>query len=153
MEITEAGISGKLIAILKDVEHDFGSNPVISNLSTTILRGDRIGIIGPNGAGKTTLLRIILGELRPLKGQVRLGANLQPVYFDQQRAQLNVEKTVIDNLGDGRNFLEINGRQRHIIGYLRDFLFTADRARTKQVTPCKALCHALQCPGAGRTHQ
>ena len=130
MEITEAGISGKLIAILKDVEHDFGSNPVISNLSTTILRGDRIGIIGPNGAGKTTLLRIILGELRPLKGQVRLGANLQPVYFDQQRAQLNVEKTVIDNLGDGRDFLEINGRQRHIIGYLRDFLFTADRARS-----------------------
>jgi ATP-binding cassette subfamily F protein uup len=130
MEITEAGISGKLIAILKDVEHDFGSNPVISNLSTTILRGDRIGIIGPNGAGKTTLMRIILGELQPLKGQVRLGANLQPVYFDQQRAQLDAEKTVIDNLGDGRDFVDINGRQRHIIGYLRDFLFTADRARS-----------------------
>ena len=130
MEITEAGISGKLVAVLKDVEHGFDSNPVISNLSTTVLRGDRIGIIGPNGAGKTTLLRLLLGELRPVKGQVRLGANLLPVYFDQQRAQLDAEKTVIDNLGDGSDFVEINGRNRHIIGYLHDFLFTADRARS-----------------------
>jgi len=130
MEITEAGISGKLIAVLKDVIYGFGSQPVISNFSTTILRGDRIGIIGPNGAGKTTLLRLLLGELKPDAGQVRLGANLEPVYFDQQRAQLDPEKTVIDNLGDGSDFVEINGRNRHIIGYLHDFLFTADRARS-----------------------
>jgi len=130
MEITEAGISGKLVAVLKNVEHGFGSQPVISNLSTTVLRGDRIGIIGPNGAGKTTLLRILIGELRPDKGRVRLGAKLRPVYFDQQREQLDTEKTVIDNLGDGSDFVEINGRQRHIIGYLHDFLFTADRARS-----------------------
>jgi len=82
------------------------------------------------GAGKTTLLRILLGEMSPDKGQVRLGANLLPVYFDQQRAQLNAKKTVIDNLGDGNDFVEINGQPRHIIGYLRDFLFTADRARS-----------------------
>ena len=130
MEITEAGASGKLVAVLKDVSHGFGDTNVISNFSTTILRGDRIGVIGPNGAGKTTLLRLLLGELSPDKGQVRLGANLLPVYFDQQRAQLDAGKTVIDNLGDGSDFVEINGRNRHVIGYLRDFLFTPDRARS-----------------------
>jgi ATP-binding cassette subfamily F protein uup len=103
---------------------------VIRNFSNTILRGDRIGLIGPNGAGKTTLLRLLLGQLSPDKGQVRLGANLLPVYFDQQRAQLDAGKTVIDNLGDGSDFVEINGRNRHVIGYLRDFLFTPDRARS-----------------------
>jgi ATP-binding cassette subfamily F protein uup len=130
MEITEGGLSGKLVAVLKNVSHGFDDKNVIRNFSGTVLRGDRIGIIGPNGAGKTTLLRLLLGELSPDKGQVRLGANLQPVYFDQQRAQLNAEKTVIDNLGDGSDFVEINGRNRHIIGYLRDFLFTPDRARS-----------------------
>ena len=129
MEITEGGASGKLVAILKDVSHSFADMDVIKNFSGTILRGDRIGMIGPNGAGKTTLLRILLGELSPDKGQVRLGANLLPVYFDQQRTQLDAEKTVIDNLGDGSDFVEINDR-RHIIGYLRDFLFTPDRARS-----------------------
>ncbi len=130
MEITEAEASGKLVAVLKDVSHGFGDTNVIRNFSNTILRGDRIGLIGPNGAGKTTLLRLLLGELSPDKGQVRLGANLLPVYFDQQRAQLDAGKTVIDNLGDGSDFVEINGRNRHVIGYLRDFLFTPDRARS-----------------------
>ena len=130
MEITEAGLSGKLVAILKDVSYSFGDNRVIRNFSGTVLRGARIGIIGPNGVGKTTLLRLLLGELRPDKGRVRLGTNLEPVYFDQQRAQLDAEKTVLDNLGDGSDFVEINGRRRHIIGYLRDFLFTPDRARS-----------------------
>ncbi len=130
MEITEAGVSGKLVAVLKDVSHSFGDRNVIRNFSGTVLRGDRIGIIGPNGAGKTTLLRVLLGELSPDTGQVRLGTNLLPVYFDQQRAQLDAGKTVIDNLGDGSDFVEINGRSRHIIGYLRDFLFSPDRARS-----------------------
>jgi ATP-binding cassette subfamily F protein uup len=130
MEITEAAVSGKLVAVLKDVSHRFADMDVIRNFTATILRGDRIGIIGPNGAGKTTLLRILLGELSPDKGHVRLGTNLLPVYFDQQRAQLDAEKTVIDNLGDGSDFVEINERRLHIIGYLRDFLFTADRARS-----------------------
>jgi len=130
MEITEAGLSGKLVAVLKDVSHSFGHRQVIRNFSCTVLRGDRIGIVGPNGAGKTTLLRLLLGELQPDAGRVRLGTNLQPVYFDQQRAQLEAEKSVIDNMGDGSDFVEINGSRRHIIGYLRDFLFTADRARS-----------------------
>jgi ATP-binding cassette subfamily F protein uup len=130
MEITEGGLSGKLVAVLKDVSHSFGDRKVIRNFSGTVLRGDRIGIIGPNGAGKTTLLRLLLGELQPDTGRVRPGTNLQPVYFDQQRAQLDAAKTVIDNLGDGSDFVEINGRKRHIIGYLRDFLFSADRARS-----------------------
>jgi len=103
---------------------------VIRDFSGTILRGDRIGIIGPNGAGKTTLLRVLLGELSPDKGKVRLGANLLPVYFDQQREQLDPTKTVTDNLGDGSDFVDINDRRRHVIGYLRDFLFTPDRARS-----------------------
>ena len=130
MEITEGGLSGKLVAVVKDVSHSFGDMNVIRNFSGTVLRGDRIGIVGPNGAGKTTLLRLLLGELKPDTGQVHLGTNLQPVYFDQQRAQLDAKKTVIDNLGDGNEFVEINGRSRHIIGYLRDFLFSADRARS-----------------------
>jgi ATP-binding cassette subfamily F protein uup len=130
MEISGAGLSGKLVAVLKEVSFGFGGNRVIRNFSPTVLRGDRIGIIGPNGAGKTTLLRLLLGELQPETGQVRLGANLQPVYFDQQRARLDAGKTVIDNLGDGSDFVEINGRRRHIIGYLRDFLFGPDRARS-----------------------
>ena len=130
MEITEARLSGKLVAIVENVSLSFGDKQVIANFSATILRGDRIGIIGPNGAGKTTLLRLLLGELQPYTGLVRLGTNLQPVYFDQQRAQLDAGKTVIDNLGDGSDFVEINGRRRHIIGYLRDFLFAPDRARS-----------------------
>ena len=130
MEITEGVLSGRLVAVLKDVSRSFGDRRVIRNFSATVLRGDRIGIIGPNGAGKTTLLRLLLGELQPDSGQIRLGTNLQPVYFDQQRAQLDGEKTVIDNLGEGGDFVEINGRNRHIIGYLRDFLFSADRARS-----------------------
>ncbi len=130
MEITAAGLSGRLVAVLKDVGFSFGDRQVIKSFSATILRGDRIGIIGPNGAGKTTLLRLLLGELHPDTGRVRLGTNLEPVYFDQQRGRLDAAKTVIDNLGDGSDYVEINGRRHHIVGYLRDFLFTPDRARS-----------------------
>ncbi len=130
MDITAAGISGKLVAVMKKVDFSFEEQKIIDNFSTTVLRGDKIGIIGPNGVGKTTLLRLMLGELGPDRGEIRLGSNLQPVYFDQQRAQLDPDRTVIDNLGDGSDTIEINGRQRHLIGYLGDFLFTPDRARS-----------------------
>ena len=136
METSMAGLSGKLVAVLKNVSQIFNDKPVIKDLTTTILRGDKIGIIGPNGAGKTTLLRLLLGELTPSNGTIRIGTNLQPVYFDQQRAQLDTEKTVIVNLNDdGGDFVEINGKRRHVIGYLRDFLFSPDRARS----PAKVL--------------
>jgi ATP-binding cassette subfamily F protein uup len=136
METSMAGLSGKLVAVVKNISHRFNDKPVINDLTTTILRGDKIGIIGPNGAGKTTLLRLLLGELTPSNGTIRIGTNLQPVYFDQQRAQLDTEKTVIVNLNDdGGDFVEINGKRRHVIGYLRDFLFSPDRARS----PAKVL--------------
>jgi len=131
LETSLAGLSGKLVAVVKNVSHRFNDKPVINNLTTTILRGDKIGIIGANGAGKTTLLRLLLGKLTPSQGSIRLGTNLQPVYFDQQRSQLDADKTVIVNLNDdGGDFVEINGKRRHVIGYLRDFLFTPDRARS-----------------------
>ena len=130
MEISQAGITGKQVAVCKKVSFAYGENQVIDNLTTTILKGDRIGIIGSNGAGKTTLLKLLLGELDPKAGTVRLGSNLEPLYFDQQREQLDEEKTVFENLGDGNDTIEINGRHRHLIGYLKDFLFTPDRARS-----------------------
>ncbi|MBN2808518.1 MAG: ATP-binding cassette domain-containing protein [Deltaproteobacteria bacterium] len=130
MEISKAGISGKLVAVCKEVSFAYDGKPVIANLTTTILKGDKVGIIGPNGSGKTTLLKILLGELKPTAGTVRLGSNLEPLYFDQQREQLDENRTVFENLGDGNDTLEINGRRRHLIGYLKDFLFTPERAHS-----------------------
>src|SRR5262249_12627171 len=108
----------------------YGDKQVIRGFSTNIMRGDKIGIVGPNGVGKTTLLRVLLGQLPPQSGSVRLGTNLQLAYFDQLRQQLNEESSVQDNVGDGYESVEINGRPRHVIGYLQDFLFSPERART-----------------------
>jgi len=122
--------SGKLVAEAVDVSYSIGGRTLIEGFSTTILRGDKIGLIGPNGVGKTTLLRLLLGELKPDSGSIQLGTNLEIAYFDQRRAQLNTQQSVIDNLSDGRQFIDIKGQQRHVISYLQDFLFAPDRCHT-----------------------
>jgi ABC transport system ATP-binding/permease protein len=130
MAIQEGERSGMLVAEVKDVSFSYGERPIFQNFSTSIMRGDKIGIIGPNGAGKTTLLRVLLGKLQPQAGKVRLGTNLQIAYFDQLRQQLDDEKSVQDNVADGYDTVNVGGSSRHVIGYLRDFLFSAERART-----------------------
>jgi ATP-binding cassette subfamily F protein uup len=130
MQIQEAEKSGRLVAELKNVTHRYEEKKIVQNLSTTILRGDKVGIIGPNGSGKTTLLRLLLGQIAPQDGSVRLGTGLSVAYFDQHRAVINNDQTVAQNVADGQDVLLINGRQKHIIGYLQDFLFSPDRARS-----------------------
>jgi ATP-binding cassette subfamily F protein uup len=129
MQITEAERSGRLVARLTDVSYTYDGAPLISHLSTEVSRGDRIGIVGPNGSGKTTLLRLILGELKPDEGDVRLGSNLQIAYFDQMRTRLREDKSLVENIGDGQAYITLNGVKRHVLSYLQDFLFSADRAR------------------------
>ena len=129
MQITEAERSGRLVARLTDVSYTYDGAPLISHLSTEVSRGDRIGIVGPNGSGKTTLLRLILGELKPDEGDVRLGTNLQIAYFDQMRTRLREDKSLVENIGDGQAYITLNGVKRHVLSYLQDFLFSADRAR------------------------
>jgi ATP-binding cassette subfamily F protein uup len=128
--IQEAQRSGALVCDVEDVTFGYTDKPVFRDFSTTIMRGDKIGIIGPNGAGKTTLLRTLLGQLTPQAGTVRLGTNLQIAYFDQLRHQLREDETVVQNVGDGYDTIKWEGGSRHIIGYLQDFLFSPDRART-----------------------
>ena len=130
LEIQEAERSGALVAAVEGVSFLRGMRPIIRDLSTSVMRGDRIGIIGPNGSGKTTLLRLLLGELAPATGSVRLGTNLRIAFFDQLRDQLDDEKTVADNVADGYETVQIGGQSRHVVGYLQDFLFTPDRTRT-----------------------
>ncbi len=130
MQLQEAERSGNLVVEAEAVSFSYGGNPIISNLSTTIMRGDRIGIIGPNGSGKTTLLKLLLGELEPQNGEIRLGTRREVLYFDQLREQLDPDKTVQENVGEGNDTVLINGRPRHIIGYLQDFLFSPERARS-----------------------
>ena len=122
--------SGKLVIDAQHVAFAWGGLPVVRDLSLRIMRGDRIGLVGPNGAGKTTLLRVLLGELAPTSGSVRLGTRVQVAYFDQLRAELALDRTVIENIADGSEYTEINGQRRHVLGYLQDFLFSPERART-----------------------
>ncbi len=121
--------SGKLVCEAEDVSYAWDKQPVIRNFSTTIMRGDRIGIIGPNGCGKSTLLNLLLGKIQPDSGSIKLGTKIEVAYFDQLRAQLREDETVIDNVTDGSDSISINGQRKHVIGYLQDFLFTPGRAR------------------------
>ena len=128
--LEEAQASGKLVAEVKHLSFGWKGVPIVRDLSLRIQRGDRIGLIGPNGAGKTTLLKLLLGQLAPDSGSVRLGTKLEVAYYDQLRAQLELEKTVIDNIAGGSELIEIGGERRHVIGYLQEFLFSPERIRT-----------------------
>jgi ATP-binding cassette subfamily F protein uup len=127
LELETAGQSGRLVVEAEHVTTGYGDRVIIRDFSTTILRGDRVGIIGPNGAGKSTLVRLLLGQLAPQSGRVRLGTRLQVAYFDQQREQLDPDKSLMDSVGEGSHHVSVNGRDRHVAGYLRDFLFPPER--------------------------
>jgi ATP-binding cassette subfamily F protein uup len=129
MQISAENRSGRLVIEAENVGYSYGDKIILHDLSTTIQRGDKIGIVGPNGSGKTTLLRVLMGELPPSQGEVRHGVNVEMAYFDQLRAQLDENKSVLDNVGQGRDTITINGRMRNLMGYLEDFLFTRDRVR------------------------
>jgi ABC transport system ATP-binding/permease protein len=148
LRVERADASGKLVFEARHVSKSFASaeaaaasespqnrKTVVKDFSTRIIRGDRIGLIGPNGAGKTTLLRLLLGEIAPDTGEVRRGANVHVAYYDQQREQLDPERTVFETIGEGNDTVTSNGRTRHVHAYLRDFLFSDERARS----PVKAL--------------
>ena len=130
LAVQEADRSGMMVIEAKNVEFRYDDRPVIQGLTTSVFRGDKIGIIGPNGAGKSTLLRVLLGQSEPTSGTIRQGTNLEVAYFDQLKAALDEEKTVQQNVSDYENIV-INGQSRHILGYLQDFLFAPDRARSQ----------------------
>lgn len=135
MDVSTGERSGKLVAELNDVSKSFGDRTVVKSFSDIILRGDKIGLIGPNGIGKTTLLKLILGELSPDAGHIRLGTKLQIAYFDQMRAQLDDNASLADTISPGSDWVDINGQKKHVMSYLSDFLFTPERARS----PVKSL--------------
>jgi len=137
-----AAASGKIVAQLRCVDKSFGERSVLRNVSTIIQRGDRVGIIGPNGTGKSTLVKLLLGELEPDAGTITFGSKLEVAYSDQLRDQLDGEKNLIDNVCGGQEFIEINGKRRHAISYLGDFLFSPERVRT----PAKALSGGFSKP-------
>ncbi len=129
LQWNDAGLSGQLVVEAEKLQYSWQETRLIKNFSVRILRGDRIGFIGPNGSGKTTLLNLLLGRLIPQAGRVRLGTQVRVAYFDQLREPLEPDKSVLDNVAEGREMITINGKNRHIISYLGDFLFTPERAR------------------------
>ena len=126
----DADKSGKQVIEAEHISYSYDGTPIVKDFSTLILRGDKIGIIGPNGVGKSTLLKLLLGRLEPQSGAIRLGTNLETAYFDQLRDQLDENRSVRDNIGGGSDTITINGQNKHVIGYLQDFLFTPERANT-----------------------
>lgn len=130
LKINTGNMAGKQILVVEHVDYGYDNNLIIKDFSVILGRGDKIGIIGPNGCGKTTLLRVLLGELKPKKGSIKYGTELQINYFDQQRAQLDEDKNVVENLNIGSDFVTINGKTQHVMSYLQDFLFSPERART-----------------------
>jgi ATP-binding cassette subfamily F protein uup len=135
LDVSTGERSGKIVAELTDVSKRYGEKIIVHAFSSTILRGDKVGLIGPNGAGKTTLLRLILGEEQPEAGSIKQGVRLQVAYFDQMRAQLNEEASLADTISPGSEWVEINGQRKHVMTYLGDFLFAPERARS----PVKSL--------------
>ncbi|HET7267422.1 MAG TPA: ATP-binding cassette domain-containing protein [Oleiagrimonas sp.] len=129
MTLADAKASGKKVITLEHITHGYAGRVLIDDFSTRIMRGDRIGIIGPNGAGKSTLLKIMLGQVEPQQGSATQGTSLEIAWFDQHRAQLDESLNAVDNVAEGREFIELNGKRTHIMGYLQDFLFTPERAR------------------------
>jgi ATP-binding cassette subfamily F protein uup len=129
LNVARAGQSGRKVVEVDQLRFGWNDSAVVDDLSTTIMRGDRIGLIGANGSGKSTLLKLLLGQLEPDAGSVTLGTGLEVAYFDQHRSVLRDDWTAAENVSEGREFVEINGKQKHIIGYLQDFLFTPERAR------------------------
>ncbi len=135
VHIEEADRSGRKVIEVRNVTHGYHGKALIKNFSLKIMRGDRVALIGNNGVGKSTLLRILLGDLQPDEGSVKHGTNLEIAYFDQLRRELDPEKTIAETVGDGRDYIKLYGKDRHVIGYLKDFLFSPKRA----MTPVKAL--------------
>ncbi len=135
LQAQEGERSGKLVVEAKHVSFSHGERPIVRDFTTTITRGDRVGLIGPNGSGKTTLLRLLLGQLEPQSGSIRLGTGIELAYFDQLREQLDPERSVFDSIADGADWIETANGQKHVLSYLQDFLFPPDRART----PVRAL--------------
>ncbi len=130
LQTQEVERSGNLVIAAEGIGHAFGDRAILDEVSLAISRGDKIGILGPNGSGKTTLLRILLGELSPTRGAIKRGTNVQIAYFDQLRAQLDEERSAVDNVADGKDTVLFNGKPRNVLGYLRDFLFSSERARS-----------------------
>jgi ATP-binding cassette subfamily F protein uup len=129
IQLAEAGVSGRKVITAKHISYDYGGESIIDNLTTSIMRGDKIGIIGPNGCGKSTLIQLLLGQLKPRQGKVEHGTKLEVAYFDQHRAALDDSRTVAENVST-EEFITIGSSRKHVLGYLQDFLFTPDRARS-----------------------